>query len=220
MSTTNEMSVKTEMSVEKMSVKKKTQIEMWLHRFAPKKGYTVGRLYIRFRTTNEQGVFGEASDWLYYCDTLEPEQRDLSRGVMCQGVEECEAECRHFLSCPFDYRPCDPKKKVKGETAIPWGTYKVALTYSPRFRRLLPLLLQVSLFSAVRIHPGNLPKDTGGCILLGENKQVGKVLNSRKYVYGLVELMQEKLGEDAVGTGKYKIPNCFLTISQHEPERF
>ena len=200
------------------SAEKKTQMEMWLHRFAPKKGYTVGRLYIRLRTTNEQGVFDHVSDWLYYCDTLEPEQRDLSCSVMCQGVEECE-ECRHVLSCPFDYRCYDPKKKVKGKTAIPWGSYPVVLTYSPRFRRMLPLLNRVTLFSGVRIHPGNSPKDTQGCILLGENKQVGKVLNSRKYVYGLVELMQEKLGENAlVEVGEYKISNCRITVSQHEPE--
>jgi hypothetical protein len=73
-------------------------------------------------------------------------------------------------------------KEVKeyGRTAIPTGRYPIAYTYSPRFKKHLPLLLQVPAFEGIRIHAGNTHRDTSGCLLLGKNKAVGKVLDSRK----------------------------------------
>lgn len=58
--------------------------------------------------------------------------------------------------------------KIAGRTAIPAGRYKVRLTMSPRFKRILPLLENVPNYSGVRIHPGNTADDTEGCILPGE----------------------------------------------------
>ncbi len=92
----------------------------------------------------------------YLCDTLEPTYRNLTAD--------------------------HPERKVQGKTAIPEGRYPVVITRSPKFREWLPLLLNVPHFTGVRIHAGNTAKDTEGCILVGENKQVGKVLNSRYWV--------------------------------------
>ena len=57
--------------------------------------------------------------------------------------------------------------KIPNETAIPKGTYKVEITFSPHFNRELPLLDAVPGFASIRIHPGNTDKDTEGCLLLG-----------------------------------------------------
>lgn len=77
--------------------------------------------------------------------------------------------------------------KIYGETAIPEGTYEVRLTYSPKFKRVMPEVLDVPFFTHIRIHPGNTIKDTEGCILVGYNTIKGKVTSSRIAMNKLME---------------------------------
>jgi len=69
--------------------------------------------------------------------------------------------------------------KVKGQTAIPTGIYPVTITYSPKYKKMMPLISNVKGYSGIRIHSGNTSKDTEGCLIVGKNKEVGKVLESR-----------------------------------------
>lgn len=69
--------------------------------------------------------------------------------------------------------------KVNGETAIPTGPYTVKMTYSPKYKRQMPEVLNVPGFSGIRIHSGNTANDSLGCILLGRNTKVGMVTDSR-----------------------------------------
>lgn len=86
--------------------------------------------------------------------------------------------------------------KIKGKTAIPKGTYRVVLSVSPKFstrawakkyKGLVPELLNVKGYSGVRIHPANSASEVEGCIAPGDNTVVGKVTNSTKRYYELMD---------------------------------
>lgn len=103
------------------------------------------------------------------CETLEDEDRGLSEDMSLSEIK---------------------KRKIKGETAIPIGRYQVAWTFSPRFNKMLPLLMGVPGYDGIRIHSGNKAKDTEGCILCGRNTEPGTVTNSRYWtnkVNGIIE---------------------------------
>ena len=108
-------------------------------------------------------------DGKYFCDTLEDRVRNLTN-----------------------------EKKIPGRTAIPAGRYEVIVNISPKFCRKLPRLLNVPGFEGILIHRGNTPEDTAGCILVGENRERGKVINSTRYevqLTGILGRVQEKGGK-------------------------
>lgn len=83
--------------------------------------------------------------------------------------------------------------KVYGKTAIPAGTYPVTITYSNRFRRLMPLLGNVPGFAGIRIHSGNTAADTEGCLLVGTTQSKDFVGNSRAAYAVLYARIKEAL---------------------------
>lgn len=90
----------------------------------------------------------------------------------------------------------NPSRKVKGETAIPAGRYQVIINWSPRFKRELPLLLNVPGFEGIRIHSGNKPEDTEGCILPGKTKGQDFVGRSREAFNEIFEAIQSALNKN------------------------
>ena len=129
-------------------------MELRLRRIALKTNYTIGKLYI---------------DNVYFCDVLEPATRDYNKNGIFDNGEE----------------------KIEGKTAIPYGRYSITLDvkspkysdfkkypWAKKYNGYLPRLMNVKTHVGVLIHVGNYPKDTESCLLVGENKQVGAVLNS------------------------------------------
>ena len=140
-------------------------MELNIKRIARRETYTVGRLYI---------------DGKYFCDTLEDKDRGLRQDMPVSVIRAT---------------------KRKGITAIPTGRYRVTLAVqSPKFSKraiyqfcngYLPRLINVPGYDGVLIHIGNTARDTEGCLLVGRNTQVGKVLDSRKT---FIELYDRLLG--------------------------
>ena len=96
----------------------------------------------------------------------QPEHGFTGGALQLNGQFECftlEDEVREVDGAPVE------QWKIKGETAIPRGRYRVIVSYSQHFGRQLPELLNVPGYSGVRIHPGNTAKDTEGCILVGDD---------------------------------------------------
>ncbi len=79
--------------------------------------------------------------------------------------------------------------KVYGKTAIPKGKYLIAMTYSPRFKQYMPLLMNVPCFTGIRIHAGNVNMDTEGCILCGFKNRDKMILESRKATSELYKIL-------------------------------
>lgn len=129
-------------------------MKLTLKRIALKSEYTIGKLYV---------------DGEYVADTIEDTVRDLDKDGKFDNGES----------------------KIPGKTAIPYGHYEVTMkvrspkysnfskySWAKKYDGYLPRLLQVPHFEGVLIHCGNTAADSDGCVLVGENKVVGKVINS------------------------------------------
>lgn len=99
----------------------------------------------------------------------------------------CEDEDRHLED--------HPENKVYGRTAIPRGRYRLLLTYSNRFGKQLPLLVDVPGFQGVRIHGGNAPEDSLGCILVGRVRTARGIASCAPVVERIIGILQD--AEDA-----------------------
>lgn len=144
-------------------------MELRIKRIAKRDTYTIGHLYI---------------DGAYFCDTLEDTDRGLRQDMPMPVIRA---------------------KKRQGVTAIPTGRYRVTLkVQSQRFSKraiyafcdgYLPRLINVLGYEGVLIHVGNTAKDTEGCILVGKNTKVGKVLESRVTFTKLYARLKEAKGD-------------------------
>ena len=149
-------------------------MELVLTRIEKKKTYTIGKLGILPAANANVNANANVEEGAYFCDTLEPTVLELKTRVGKEAVMRSPLKAKGLK--PF---------------AIPEGRYPVVITYSPKFKKWLPLLLNVPQFSGIRIHAGNTPRDTAGCILVGENKQVGQVLNSNLWLNRLKQEIVE-----------------------------
>jgi hypothetical protein len=144
-------------------------MELLLKRIARRDSYTIGKLYV---------------DGSYFCDTIEDKDRGLQQQL------------------PLSVNVA---KKKKGVTAIPVGRYRVTLAVKSQLfsqkkqyeacNGYLPRLVNVPAFDGVLIHIGNSANDTEGCILVGKNTQVGKVLESTATFWKLYSLLQDAKDE-------------------------
>ena len=157
----------------KFDIKNRDPMKIRLKRMYYKDTYTIGALQVQSEDNPKMMV--------YFCDTLEPRWRDLTK-----------------------------EKKVAGKTAIPSGTYKVEFRYSTKFGKMMPYLCDVPYFEGIMIHMGNVPSDTRGCILVGkavrpQNKNtdfenptseatvIGRLTDSRITFNRLYELIREAM---------------------------
>ncbi len=173
-------------------------MELILKRIAKKKSYTIGKLYIKEEDPDSPPAL-PVREGAVTCQEEEGPTKSPRKGRLAGAIDENTISQEHFTPLPNregqggESYFCDTLEptwrdyahggyKMKGHSAIPEGRYPVVVTWSPKFQQWLPLLLHVPKFEGIRIHEGNTCCDTAGCILLGENREVGKVLDSRRYV--------------------------------------
>ena len=187
-------------------------MEIIIRRTAFKEGYTIGNLYILpEQTDNENG----STPATYEEEAVPKQTVNEEKNVLKQNDNEEKAVSKQKIkeerAVPEWFcNTMEPtarkltsqmpqtvirRHKIIGKTAIPTGRYRILITRSRRFGRWLPLLLNVKGFEGIRIHAGNKPEDTRGCILLGFNRRKGYVLDSTRCVLTLVKMMTEAIAK-------------------------
>jgi hypothetical protein len=127
---------------------------------------------------NENYTIGKLSvDGVFLCETLEDCVRDL-----------------HDRNHDGDFTDTG-EGKVYGKTAIPYGRYEIKMIYWPKHKRQCPMLQDVPGFTGIFIHAGNTAEDSEGCILVGENKEKGKVLYSRYHTEIVTNFIRKGIQE-------------------------
>lgn len=116
----------------------------------------------------------------------------------------------HFFCYSLEDQKRFDGKKVPGETAIKAGRYKVVLTMSNRFKRIMPLLLNVPNFEGVRLHGGNTSKDTQGCPLIAFNTDKVKIWGSAEKE--LTSRLQKFIKDNPDGEIWITIKDKFLSL--------
>lgn len=140
-------------------------------------------LKVERKVKTEISTIGRLSvDGVTQCYTLEDVDRGLKQAQPLSEITE---------------------HKVFGKTAIPTGRYEVILNYSDRFKKAMPLLLNVPGYAGVRIHAGNKSEDTEGCILLGSSQGADWISESRAAVDAFMQKM----------TAVHESEKIFITIN-------
>lgn len=100
----------------------------------------------------------------------------------------------------FTLEDVERSEKIKGATCIPKGRYEVVINYSQRFKRIMPLLLNVANFQGIRIHSGNSSADTEGCILVGFVADIKSevILNSRTAFDMLMPILEKAAAQEKI----------------------
>lgn len=134
------------------------------------------KLFLKRKFKGETYTIGDLYiDGIFFCNTLEDKVRNLP------------------ATCPNTPKwvMCKCKEKKYAETAIPAGTYKISMQMSPKYKKLMPCLLNVPHFLGILIHAGNTAIDSAGCILVGKNTVKGKVLNSKATMDALMKRLKK-----------------------------
>lgn len=145
-------------------------MNIFVKRIAKLPTYTIGKLFINNK---------------YQMDVLEDPDRGLRQDMTLEEIK---------------------KRKIYGDTAIPTGTYNITLdVVSPKFKDKIwakpydgkiPRLLNVPGFEGVLLHPGNTASDSYGCLLVGENKVKGQVINSQSTFHRLMDMLLNVRNEE------------------------
>lgn len=147
-------------------------------------------------------------------------RRDLLTDQSTTGCLYIEDRFECFtLEDPVRERPGVPvaEWKIPKQTAIPAGTYRIGLVHSPHFGCMVPLLAGVEGFSAIEIHWGNVPGDTDGCLLIGQQRIRDQILNSRAAWLALMPKLEKAFGVERLKESPEKYPLDYQRVGDPEP---